>query len=64
MQRTLTALISETPEQQPFVFLDGLPGRGASFTPAELQQLARTLNQIAIDAQQGARNVQTYRLPR
>lgn len=60
MRRTISALIQEDRYGHPFAFIDGLPGRGATLTPEELQQLARQLTQIAIDAKQGARGATTY----
>lgn len=60
MQRTLKADHHHDRQGKPFAFLDGLPGHGATLTPAELRQLARQLITIANDAEQGMRGQGTY----
>lgn len=61
MQRVLIAEHFHNTKDKPFVFIDGFPGRGATMTPTELRQIARQLNTIANDAEQGMRGQATYR---
>ena len=45
---------------QPVAVVNGLPGLDAQMTPAQLRQLARQANQIAIDSESGVRGMRRY----
>ncbi|MDL2200860.1 hypothetical protein QQF45_17605 [Halopseudomonas aestusnigri] len=45
---------------QPLAEVNGLPGLDALMTPAQLRQLARQANQIAIDSESGVRGMRRY----
>ncbi|MNN20512.1 hypothetical protein D3C81_1337970 [compost metagenome] len=56
----LTTRYSSDRRGQRFVIIDGFPGLGAEFYPTELRALARQLNEIANDADQGASGNRQY----
>lgn len=59
-QRVLTVRHTCDKSRQPLAVIDGLPGLGAELHPADLRRLARQLNTIANDADQGARGQIIY----
>ena len=60
MTTQLTALHIAGRKGQPVAVVNGLPGRDAQMTPAQLRQLARQANQIAIDSESGVRGLRRY----
>lgn len=60
MDQKVKARFIATIDEHGIAFVKGLPSRGALLTSSQLRDLARTLNQIANDADQGAKGEQTY----
>ncbi|HEH8664270.1 TPA: hypothetical protein SH331_000633 [Pseudomonas aeruginosa] len=56
----LTAQHLRGEDGKPMADIDGLPRLGALLQPAQMRQLARQLNQIANDADQGATGTIQY----
>ncbi|KPA96004.1 hypothetical protein [Pseudomonas asplenii] len=60
MSQKVRARFVVTIDERGLTFVKGLPARGALLTSGQLRELARTLNEIANDADQGAKGEQTY----
>lgn len=61
-QRAMTAYHALGNDGAPRTAIYGLPTLGITLSPAELRQLARQLNTIANDADQGAAGAIQYRI--
>ncbi|RPW57771.1 hypothetical protein [Pseudomonas aeruginosa] len=59
----LTALFVDGEDGQRLAEVNGLPRLGALLSSSQLRQLARQLNEIANDADQGATGLHTYAAP-
>ncbi|MCY0333183.1 hypothetical protein [Pseudomonas aeruginosa] len=59
----LTALFLDGEDGQRLAEVNGLPRLGALLSSAQLRQLARQLNEIANDADQGASGEHCYTAP-
>lgn len=62
-QRAMTAYHATSPDGMPRTAIYGLPTLGIALSPAELRQLARQLNTIANDADQGVTGLIDYGRP-
>lgn len=60
MSQKVKARFIATIDEHGIAFVKGLPASGTLLTSGQLRDLARTLKQIANDADQGAKGEQTY----
>jgi len=57
---TLNVTLCQTHDRKPLASIDGLPGNGAEFTPAQARALAAALLRIAADAEARPMGAKAY----